>query len=139
MKHWSFYRADTGELTGDRYSAPDESGLSQNTPPGCVAVEGRHDHISRRVDVATGQVISYQPPQPSPDHEWTGERWRLNPAAQDRARQRRAAQASIDALEAQQPRAARELLLKVAAALNVDGKRLQALDDQIANHRKRLT
>lgn len=61
----SFYRLDTGLFTGRTYSG-DERHL--RVPAGDGVVPGEHDHLSRRVDLTTGQVVDYQPPAP-PDTE----------------------------------------------------------------------
>lgn len=109
MMRWSFYRADTGEFTGDRYSAPDDSMLDVNTPAGCIAVEGHHDHLSKRV--VDGRVVDYQPPKPSVDHEWNGSRWVLNASAVARNSTRARALARIADLERRAIRPSQELQL----------------------------
>ena len=52
--------------------------LEQITADGRGVVEGHHDHLSERVDLVTGAVVDYQPPQPDADHEWhaASRRWR---------------------------------------------------------------
>lgn len=65
MSTVSFYRLDTGCFEGARsYSGdwPDE-----NTPPGFGWVAGVHDHLRKRVETATGNVVDYQPPMPPAD------------------------------------------------------------------------
>src|ERR1039458_1425660 len=71
------------------------------------------DRRSQRVDIVTGQLIDYQPPQPSSDHEWnaTNKRWHLTQAVQAKQAARSTALAKIAALEASGVRCARELAL----------------------------
>jgi hypothetical protein len=33
-------------------------------------VLGHYDGLCQRVDVQTGEVVDYQPPRPSPNHDW---------------------------------------------------------------------
>lgn len=95
MPTWTFAQASTGLLTGRAYTGPAE-GLALNTPAGCVAVPGRHDHLCRRLDTATGHVVPYQPPAPAGDeyttHAWdaAAERWVPSPTAAAIARDVRA-------------------------------------------------
>jgi hypothetical protein len=56
MKTWSFYNLETGDFTGQTFRGL-ESMLADNTPPGCGAIEGRHDRHTKMVNVATGQVV----------------------------------------------------------------------------------
>lgn len=69
---WSFAGPD-GILTGGTFSGPARD-LAANTPAGCIAVPGRHDHLCRRLDTATGHVVPYQPPAPPAD-EWRTWAW----------------------------------------------------------------
>lgn len=69
---WSFAGLD-GILTGGTFSGPARD-LAANTPAGCIAVPGRHDHLRRRLDIATGQIVPYQPPAPA-DTEWQTWAW----------------------------------------------------------------
>lgn len=67
MSTWSFYDPNTGAFV-DGSIGCSQRNIALNTPPGLVAIEGRFDHLSQRID--NGKVVDYQPPQPSPDHEW---------------------------------------------------------------------
>lgn len=60
----SIYVLATGLLTGDIYAGDD---IAANLPAGCGFVSGRHDHLSRAVDLATGELVDYQPPAPAGD------------------------------------------------------------------------
>ena len=61
---YSFYRLADGELIGQQYFGDH---LEVNTPAGCGAIAGQHDHMCRRIDLATGDVVDYQPPHPGDD------------------------------------------------------------------------
>lgn len=75
----SEYDPVTGVFTGRRFSRPCEAG------PLATLLEGHFDHLSERIDLATGEVVDYRPPAP-PDDElrtwaWdeTTKRWRSTP------------------------------------------------------------
>lgn len=55
----SFYRLDTGELTGRMVHASSnlEAIAADACPPGCGWVPGRHDRSTHRVDLSTGEVV----------------------------------------------------------------------------------
>jgi hypothetical protein len=63
MKWMSFYHKDTGVLHPQRFATTDErpGTLANNTPPDHLAIEGKHDNRTHRVDVATGTVIPLEP------------------------------------------------------------------------------
>jgi hypothetical protein len=96
-REWSFARSDTGEFTGRRFSGPDGSEVAK-TPAGCIAIEGRHDRLSQRVDVATGSVVPYERPEAELE-------------AEQRAQRRQQARQRIDELERAQHRPLRELAI----------------------------
>ena len=83
MKVFSFYDPLTGLFTGATVSGNAQS-LAANLPANRAAIEGRFDRICQRVDVVSGAVVDYQPPQTDADHEWRAE----NPEAPTRASQR---------------------------------------------------
>lgn len=62
----SFYDEKDGIFVGRTYSG-DVDSVVANTPIGCKAIEGLHDRFRRRVDMETGQVVSWQPPRPADD------------------------------------------------------------------------
>jgi len=138
MKVWSFCDSQSGMLSRRTFSGPDDS-IAANTPPGLQAIEGEHDHLSRRVDLATGEVIDWQPPAPSTDHEWnaTSRRWELSADAIERAEKLQRAQARINHLELAQLRPLRELVRdpQNAAAL----ARMDEIEAEIAGLRADLT
>jgi hypothetical protein len=136
MKTVTFYHRETGMLDGSQLICSDDSLVALNTPADHIAIEGAFDHLCQRVDVTTGAVVDYQPPQPDADHEWNADtkRWQLNADTQARQAASAAALGQILLLEARGIRAARELALGVAGAVD----RLTALDAQIAAQRANL-
>lgn len=127
MKIWSFYDPATGLFAGLEYVGTPDT-LELNTPDGHAHVEGRHDHLSRRVDLATGEVVDHQPPQPSADHEWDGDRkrWRLTEEATERARLRARGLVRMDEIDRQTVQALREL--RIDSTNTAAAARLQELD-----------
>lgn len=73
MSEWSFFDPATGLFDGRRFSGPDRM-LHANQPPGMAALKGAYDHLSQRVDLATGKVVDYKPPAP-PDTEFETFAW----------------------------------------------------------------
>jgi hypothetical protein len=136
MSTYSFYHPETGQIHHQAFGTDDARMLKANTPAGYVATPGCLDPLSQRIDVTTGEVVDYQPPSPSPDHEWnaTTKRWQINAAVTAKAEAHRCAKASIAALEVSGVRTARELALGHAGALD----RLKALDIEIAAQRLKL-
>ena len=134
-KTYSIYRTSDGLFTGGRLHVP-EADLTRNLRDGEAHIEGVTDHLSQRVDLTTGTVINYQPPQPSPDHEWNAEtkRWRLTPAAAAKCAAAELARAQIKQLEASQHRAVREATLGDPSAV----KRLMEIEDKIKALRNQL-
>lgn len=71
---YSLYDASTGIFSG-RYIECGLLDLAANVPDHCGCILGQYDHLSQRVDLTTGKVIDYQPPQPSINHVWRDKRW----------------------------------------------------------------
>jgi hypothetical protein len=69
----SLYSLADGLLTGAELSGSPEF-VAENTPADCGAIDGQHDHTRRRIDLATGELVSYQPPAPASD-EWQTWTW----------------------------------------------------------------
>jgi len=136
MKIWSMYDPATGLFLGRTFAATEDSHVATNTADHEVAIEGSFDHLSHRVDLATGAVVDYQPPQPSSDHEWNAasKRWQLTAAVAAKQAARAAALGQIAMLEASQHRAVREAALGDPAAAAT----LKAIDDQIKALRAQL-
>ena len=94
----SFASAETG-LFIDRVDSGPPGWAGAEVPAGLIAIEGRHDHRCRRVDLATGEVVPWQPPAPPDDvlQTWawdaTAERWVSAPTLAAVARDVRAERA----------------------------------------------
>jgi hypothetical protein len=131
VRQVSFYHEESGLLSGLQVLASDDKLIELNTPPDHIAIDGHHDHLSRRFDLEKGELVDWQPPQPSTEHEWNdnAKRWHLSAAAQKRNADRAATRARIAELE----RDVQPGLLR-AVALDQDGakERLAALDAEIA-------
>ena len=139
MIRWHFYRQSDGVFLPQSFSGPANS-VEANTPDGCRAFAGDVAIMSQRVDLETGRLVDYQPPQPNADHEWdaTTKRWRKRVDVVQRETRRANAVQAIEAAERAQARAVREALL----ATLPDGPektRLQQIEDQIAARRADLT
>lgn len=71
----SFYRLTDGVLTGARVNIIpfNQEKLDACTPDGCAALTGELDSKAVRVDLATGDLVAYQPPSPGDTawHTWT--------------------------------------------------------------------
>ncbi|MBX5462033.1 MAG: hypothetical protein IRZ28_13210 [Steroidobacteraceae bacterium] len=138
QSRWSAGDPTTGAISPRRVTSSDPEVIRFNTPAGCVAIEGVFDPLSQRVDLETKQVVDWQPPQPSADHEWNSEtrRWvkRVEVIASEVKRAQ--ARAQIEALEVKQMRPLRELLVDP----NDTGARarLQSIDAEIAALRRDL-
>jgi hypothetical protein len=130
-RHVTFYHKQTGLLHSNLLMASDPDTIALNTPTDHIAIDGHHDHLSQRVDLATGELVDYQPPAPSADHEWDAEskRWQLNGPIRAKAQARAAAVTRIAELEASQHRLVRELL---ALGDLVALQKLRAVYDEIA-------
>jgi hypothetical protein len=83
-KTWSFYDTATGAIAPGAMTCT-AAQVAANTPPGHSTIEGRFDHRSQRVDLATGQVVDCQPPAPADDElrtwAWNADtrRWVASP------------------------------------------------------------
>lgn len=140
MRSVSFYHKETGLLHAVTVVASDDEAIKLNTPADHEPIDNPadgsvHDHLSRRVDLETKTVVDYQPPQPSPDHEWneTTKRWQLNSATRERESKRRDAHARIAALADEERHLIRRLALN---AFDGEAKeRLAKIDSEIAELR----
>lgn len=124
MKTASFCNRETGIFNGTLFLASDDEALALNTPAAHIAVEGHHDHLTKRFDIETGKVIDYTPPAP-PAADVVAARKQTRSAA---------ARAQINALESSQHRLIRECLLGSSTAK----AKLQAIDDEIVSLRSQL-
>jgi hypothetical protein len=137
MNTWSVFDKVTGEFIGQTFSTDQQDYQAPTDfPDGHGVIEGLHDHLSKRVDVATGEVVDYQPPQPSADFEWNAEmkRWQLTAAAAAKIDGNASARARIAVLENAQHRAVREAMLDPLGGI----ARLKAINDEIASLRPQL-
>lgn len=70
-RDWSFFSPETGEIHPGTYSGSSPDAM---TPAGFEKIAGIHDCLNKRVDLATGEVVDWQPPKPQgdefTDHEW---------------------------------------------------------------------
>lgn len=132
MKTYSFYDNATGLFRAFTIHCADYD-LKLNTPEGCTAVEGKHDHLCRRVDLSSRAVVFYQPPQPDADHDWNAatERWEKRADALAREARRAASLSRIQELEGRQHRRVRELLEST-------DPQLKTISDEIAQLRADL-
>ena len=135
-KTYSLYEAATGLFTGKRLHCDDEGLLAVRLPAGTLAMEGAFDHRAQRLDLASGKVVAYRPPAPSPDHEWdaVGKRWQYKAANPGPEGRTGAIYARIQALEATQGRAVREATLGDPQAM----RRLKEIDAEISELRREL-
>jgi hypothetical protein len=120
--HVHIYDLSTGLFTGQTHHtnikepAGIASFIDESTPPGHGAYVGKYvDYLSKKVDVSTGLLVEYQPPQPSRKHTWNAEarRWQVK-----NREQRDIALARIAQLESSTHRAVRETLIRACEALD---------------------
>jgi hypothetical protein len=120
--HVHIYDLSTGLFTGQahhtnvREQAAIEKFIDESTPTGHGAYIGRYvDYLSKKVDVSTGLLVEYQPPQPSRKHTWNAEakRWHIK-----NREQREITLSRIAQLEAGTHRAVRETLIRACEALD---------------------
>jgi translation initiation factor 2 gamma subunit (eIF-2gamma) len=116
-----FYDSTTGLFTGvsmhTNLASPKaiKEFIAENTPAGHGAFVGYVDPLSQKMDLATGKLVDYRPPQPSPKHEWNvvSKRWQ-RPVGLKRS----AALARIAELEKGQHRTVRETLIRACHAVD---------------------
>jgi hypothetical protein len=120
--HVHIYDPQTGLFTGKshhtnvRDPAAVEAFIDESTPAGHGAYIGKYvDYLSKKVDVPTGLLVEYQPPQPSRKHVWNAEakRWQVKNREQRELTLKRIAD-----LEASTHRAVRETLLRACEAVD---------------------
>jgi len=120
--HVHIYDLGTGQFTGQthhtnvRDPTALEKFIDESTPSGHGAYIGKYvDYLSKKVDVSTGLLVEYQPPQPSRKHTWNAEakRWQIKSREQ-----RDITMARIAALESSTHRAVRETLIRACEALD---------------------
>ncbi len=117
----NFYDASTGLFSGVSIHTNLTSQkavrqfIAENTPAGHGAYIGHVDPLSQKVDIQTHQLVDYQPPRPSPRHEWnpTTKRWQRQAALK-----RSEVIARISELEKGQHRTVREALIRACHAID---------------------
>lgn len=107
--------------------------LAVQLAKGEAAYEGLLPLHCTRIDLESGQPIVFEPPKPSPDHEWSAER-RAHVVRPD-ALERQRLTGEIATLEREkQPRILREIALKEAGAedrLRALNRTIEGLRDQV--------
>lgn len=120
--HVHIYDLKTGLFTGKSHhtNVKDEAAIASfiddSTPPGHGAYVGKYvDYESKKVDVHTGLLVEYQPPQPSRKHTWNPEakRWQIKSREQRELTLKRIAE-----LESSTHRAVRETLIRACEAVD---------------------
>jgi hypothetical protein len=141
MKTITLFDLGTGQLK--RVLTLPDHAIERNVPEGLGVIQGRFDPLSQRVDLTTGAVVDYVPPQPDEDHEWRDNvingrpRWVKKPEVVERELRVAGARREIERLESTQLRAMRELLIDSS---NVEARgRLQEIEAAIAEKRKALS
>ncbi len=110
------YSTASGLFTGTVLSVPRGS-LAANLGSECAAievgVEGDIDPLSQRVDLVSGALTDYVPPQPSERHVWNAEtkRWVLSADAVARRAQHERSLRLLQAGDLRALRAIRELTI----------------------------
>lgn len=100
MNAYQIYDSASGLFTGAALSC-DADQLAINVPDGFSCLVGSYDVLSQRVDITSGSVIDYQPPQASADHVWNTatKRWEhIEPLASLQAKSINKPYADIDAV-----------------------------------------
>lgn len=128
------YSKKTGFFTGnavhtDNVNVDVQDLVKANFGEDFAGITGVTDHQYQKVDLETGQVVPHQPPKPSHNHEWDGQRWQLTTVAVNRQKACADARARVQELEMKVlPRLLRQ------HALGVDGTRqqIQDLHDEIS-------
>jgi hypothetical protein len=138
-RRWHFYDLQTGLFIG-RSHGGDERSLALNMPEGVGAMEHVADWQSQRVDLETGELVDWQPPPPSSDHEWieATRRWERKADLVAQEVESGKAAAAIESAERQQARAVREALLDLLPKDHPARERLAAADEAIAAERRKL-
>lgn len=75
MNTYSTYNLQDGIFDGDTIICS-ERHLEMNIPEGYSCRVGVFDHLSQKIDLETGEVVDYIPPQPSENHQWNAEKKR---------------------------------------------------------------
>lgn len=122
--HDAAHAENVARRRSDHYYSPSVPGLEFMEPPKPIFL------------ASADMVVPYQPPAPSPDHEWNAEtgRWVWGQTAVDRQDAARTAKARIESLEIQERPLLRRLALDSTDAAARTS--LAAIDTEIAELRK---
>lgn len=135
MINVSFYHKDTGMLNSMHFSTSDPRLIVLNCPADHLWVDGHHDALSKRVDVATKQVIDYQPPRESIEHIWDDnkKRWVLSPEALERDRVLTNARKRVKELDSASIRLLRDAVLQLMLGQDTTQsyRRLAGIEDEL--------
>lgn len=144
MKTVSFFHKETGLFSPIQLTVSDPYLIALNTPDDHIAIDGHHDHLSKRVDIDREDgadpiytLVDWIPPSPSAYHDvWnpTTKRWELNAEAQEKLNRSESARGRTAELEKAQHQTTRELLLGDESAR----KRLQEIHDEIESLKEQL-
>ena len=140
--HVHIYDLTTGLFTGQAHhtNVKDQAAIAtfidESTPTGHGAYIGKYvDYLSKKVDVSTGLLVEYQPPQPSRRHTWNPEakRWQIKSREQ-----RDITLARIAQLESSTHRAVRETLIRACEALDAIKEAVAAKSPEVREAVDRL-
>jgi hypothetical protein len=101
MKVWHVYDLTTGVFCGRSLRSRNTQDLAMNIPDGFGVRDDVSDWESQRVDIATQQIVDYQPPAPDEFHEWNikSKRWELIPSRQQQLADDVAARQQLEELD----------------------------------------
>ena len=140
--HVHIYSLETGLFTGQahhtnaKHASAIAAFIDASTPPGHGAYVGKYvDYLSKKVDVQTGLLVEYQPPQPSRKHTWNPEakRWQIK-----NREQREVAMARIAQLESSTHRAVRETLIRACEAVDAIKEAVASTSPEVSEAVDRL-
>ena len=63
---WRFFHATTGIVLPGAMLLPNQSAVEANTPVGHLATMVEVDHLTQRINIATGLPVAYSPPVVAP-------------------------------------------------------------------------
>lgn len=141
MPTWTQYRKSDGLFTGCKFSGSSLRAIARKAGDDPFEwLAGDFDHLSQRVDLDTGEVIDYQPPATSPEHEWDERtrRWLLPLALRQAITAEKRAREVIAAAEATSQRALREAMIELLPENSPARQRLLEVDDIVATARQRI-
>jgi hypothetical protein len=139
MRKVYLYDKKTGLFSGRsfEYSGPDfDDAVTANTPQGDAWIEGDFDPATKRVDLGTGRIMEYQPPQPDEDYELSTDtgRWVKRADVARWERDRMNAFSRLELLDRKRSRALADHALRpderTGEDLKLPHERLQEIEDE---------